>query len=64
MATVLPLTFGGAANAAVVDRGTEGTPLSEARPAPDSIKPDLSIVAVQPSPSEVNPAYLGPVLRE
>ncbi|MEJ0093930.1 MAG: hypothetical protein WDN46_10950 [Methylocella sp.] len=50
------------ANAAVVVRGTEGAPLSEARTAPDFIKPDVSIVTAQPSPSEINPAFLGPVL--
>jgi hypothetical protein len=50
------------ANAEVVVRGAEGPPLSEARPAPSFLKPDLSIVTAQPSPSEVNPAYLGPVL--
>ena len=61
-AAVLPLSFGGAAKAEVVARGIEGTPLSEARPAPDFIKPDVSIITAQPSPSEVNPAYLGPVL--
>ena len=62
MAVVLPLTLGSIAKAAVIDRGTEGAPLSEARPAPDFIRPDVSIITAQPSPSEVNPAYLGPVL--
>ena len=62
LALMLPFSLSGAAKAAVVVRGTEGAPLSEARPAPDFIKPDVSIVTAQPSPSEVNPAYLGPVL--
>jgi hypothetical protein len=49
-------------SAAVVDRGTEGSPMSEIRPAPKSIYPDQKMIAAQPSPSEVDPAYLGPVL--
>lgn len=51
-----------AANAAVVARGNEGPPLSEARPATNFLKPDVNIITAQPSPSEVNPAFLGPVL--
>lgn len=43
-------------------RGTEGAPLHEARPAPASIFPDEHIIVAQPSPSEVNPSFLGPVL--
>jgi hypothetical protein len=31
-------------------------------PAPTFFKPDLDIVTAQPSPSEVNPSFLGPVL--
>ena len=62
LAALLPLALSVPANAEVIVRGTEGPPLSEARPAPDFIKPDVSIVTAQPSPSEINPAYLGPVL--
>jgi len=50
------------AQAEVVVRGIEGKPLQEARPAPTFLKPDVNIVVSQPSPSEVNPAFLGPVL--
>lgn len=46
----------------VVVRGVEGKPLHEARPAPASIFPDEHIIVAQPSPSEVNPSFLGPVL--
>lgn len=49
-------------SAEVVNRGTEGAPLSEIRPAPKSIFPDQHIITAQPSPSEVNPSFLGPVL--
>jgi len=48
--------------AEVVVRGIEGRPLEEVRPAPTFLKPDLSIITAQPSPSEINPAFLGPVL--
>ncbi len=48
--------------AEVIVRGTEGKPLHEARPAPAAIFPDEHIIVAQPSPSEVNPAFLGPVL--
>lgn len=48
--------------AEVVNRGIEGRPLHEARPAPKSIFPDEHIIVAQPSPSEVNPSFLGPVL--
>ena len=48
--------------AVVINRGTEGYPLQEARPAPKSIFPDQVIVTSQPSPSEVDPSFLGPVL--
>lgn len=50
------------AGAEVINRGVEGKPLHEARPAPKSIFPDQHIVVAQPSPSEVNPSFLGPVL--
>jgi hypothetical protein len=50
------------AQAEVVVRGIEGKPLQEARPAPTFLKPDVNIVVAQPSPSEVNSAFLGPVL--
>lgn len=50
------------ATAEVVNRGVEGKPLHEARPAPKSIFPDHHIVVAQPSPSEVNTSFLGPVL--
>lgn len=50
------------AAAEVIVRGTEGAPLHEARPAPGSIFPDEHIIVAQPSPSEVNPSFLGPVL--
>lgn len=46
----------------VVVRGIEGHALSEVRPAPAFLKPDVNIITAQPSPSEINPAYLGPVL--
>ena len=49
-------------SAAVVNRGEEGPPLSEIRPAPKSVYPDQQVITAQPSPSEVDPAYLGPVL--
>lgn len=48
--------------AEVVVRGVEGKPLDEVRPAPAFFKPDLDIITAQPSPSEVNPSFLGPVL--
>ncbi len=48
--------------AQVIRRGIEGMPYGEARPAPDSLQPDFNIVVAQPSPSEVNPSFLGPVL--
>ena len=52
----------GAARAEVVVRGIEGGPLQEARPAPTFLQPDVRIVVAQPSPSEINPSFLGPVL--
>lgn len=50
------------AGAEVIVRGIEGKPLHEARPAPAFLQPDVKIVVAQPSPSEVNPSFLGPVL--
>ena len=49
-------------SAAVINRGEEGPPLSEIRPAPKSIYPDQAVITAQPSPSEVDPSFLGPVL--
>lgn len=59
LAAVLPVH---SASAEVVVRGEEGFPLHEARPAPGGIFPDEHIIVAQPSPSEVNPSFLGPVL--
>jgi len=56
------LWFCSFASAEVVNRGIEGPPLSEIRPAPKSIYPDQLMITAQPSPSEVDPAFLGPVL--
>jgi hypothetical protein len=50
------------ANAEVINRGVEAKPYHEARPAPAYLQPDVKIVVGQPSPSEVNPSFLGPVL--
>lgn len=50
------------ARAEVIVRGEEGGPLHEARPAPAFLADDHRIVVAQPSPSEVNPSFLGPVL--
>lgn len=49
-------------HAAITERGVNGIPLEEARPAPPSVYPDEFVITSQPSPSEINPAYLGPVL--
>lgn len=49
-------------NAEVINRGIEARPYHEARPAPAFLQPDVSIVVGQPSPSEINPSFLGPVL--
>ncbi|MBV8971852.1 MAG: hypothetical protein JO290_06125 [Sphingomonadaceae bacterium] len=49
-------------HAEVVVRGEEGRPLSEIRKAPASIYPDLHTITAQPSPSEVKPEFLGPVV--
>ncbi len=61
-AALLTLAAFQPAMAEVVVRGVEGKPLHEARPAPAFIAPDAKIVVAQPSPSEVNPSFLGPVL--
>src|SRR5271154_5847952 len=45
------------ASAEVVVRGIEGAALSEVRPAPTFLKPDVNIVTAQPSPSDINPAF-------
>ena len=50
------------ASAEVVVRGKEGRPLSEIREAPASIFPDLRTIVAQPSPSEIKPEFLGPVV--
>lgn len=51
------------ASAEVINRGgPEAGTYHEARPAPAFLKGDLNIVVGQPSPSEVNPSFLGPVL--
>ena len=50
------------ASAAVINRGVEGPPMCDIRPAPKSIYPDQQVITAQPSPSEVDPAYLEPVL--
>jgi hypothetical protein len=46
----------------LVRGGKEAKPLHELREAPASIKPDIPLVIGQPSPSEVDPHLLGPVL--
>ena len=46
----------------VVVRGKEGKPLDEVRRAPASIYQDQHTITAQPSPSEVKPEFLGPVL--
>jgi len=48
--------------AEVINRGIEARPYHEARPAPAYPQPDVKIVVGQPSPSEINPSFLGPVL--
>lgn len=55
-------TAAGSAQAEVVVRGEEGKPLDEIRKAPGSIFPDLRTIVAQPSPSEVKPEFLGPVV--
>lgn len=56
------IALASAANAEVVVRGKEGKPLDEIRQAPGSIYPDLRTIVAQPSPSEVKPEFLGPVV--
>jgi hypothetical protein len=51
-----------AAKGEVVVRGKEGRPLSEIRRAPAAIYQDQHTITAQPSPSEVKPEFLGPVL--
>jgi hypothetical protein len=60
--SLLALAAGMPASAEVIVRGVEGAPLHEARPAPAAIFPDEHLIVAQPSPSEVNPSFLGPVL--
>jgi len=60
--SLIALCMPTAAQADVVVRGKEGKPLHEIREAPASINPDLKTIVAQPSPSEVNPAFLGPVV--
>ena len=50
------------ASAAVINRGVEGPPLLKFVPPPKSIYPDQQVITAQPSPSQVDPAFLGPVL--
>ncbi|MEM9794979.1 MAG: hypothetical protein AAF919_00720 [Pseudomonadota bacterium] len=54
--------FATSAAAEVIVRGVEGAPLHEARPAPSAVAPDHMLVVAQPSPSEINESFLGPVL--
>ncbi len=49
-------------SAEVIVRGKEGKPLDEIRRAPGSIYPDLRTIVAQPSPSEIKPEFLGPVV--
>jgi hypothetical protein len=62
VAFTVALGAAGGVDAEVVVRGIEGKPLDEVRPAPEFFRPDLEMISAQPSPSEVNPAFLGPVL--
>jgi len=59
---VLALALPSAGHADVVVRGKEGKPLDEIREAPASIANDLKTIVAQPSPSEVKPEFLGPVV--
>ena len=59
---VLAASMGTAAHAQVINRGEEGKPYHEARPAPGAIKGDHDIVVAEPSPSNINESFLGPVL--
>lgn len=58
----LAVVAAGTAQAEVVVRGKEGKPLDEVRESPAAIHPDLRTIVAQPSPSEVNPSFLGPHL--
>jgi len=58
----LALSLPSAVSADVVVRGKEGAPLDEIREAPAAIAGDLKTIVAQPSPSEVDPRLLGPVL--
>lgn len=62
LAVSLVMLRGITSNAEVINRGIEAGPYHEARPAPAFLQPDFKIVVGQPSPSEVNPSFLGPVL--
>ncbi|MCL9997920.1 MAG: hypothetical protein NBV68_00920 [Erythrobacter sp.] len=59
---VLALALPSVGHADVVVRGKEGKPLDEVREAPASIANDLKTIVAQPSPSEVDPRLLGPVV--
>lgn len=59
---MIALALPAAGHADVVVRGKEGKPLDEVREAPASIYNDLRTIVAQPSPSEVDPKLLGPVL--
>ena len=61
-AAVLLVAAVAPASAEVVVRGKEGKPLDEIRRAPGSIYPDLRTIVAQPSPSEIKPEFLGPVV--
>lgn len=61
-ATLLAFAALAPASAEVVVRGKEGKPLDEIRRAPASIYPDLRTIVAQPSPSEIKPEFLGPVV--
>ena len=61
-AAVLLVAAVAPASAEVVVRGKEGKPLDEIRRAPASIYPDLRTIVAQPSPSEIKPEFLGPVV--
>lgn len=62
LAVTVGFTGASGVKAEVVVRGIEGKPLDEVRPAPAFFKPDLDVITAQPSPSEVNSSFLGPVL--
>ncbi len=59
---LLALILPAAVQADVVVRGKEGKPLDEIREAPASISGDLKTIVAQPSPSEIDPRLLGPVV--